>query len=110
VVDAAHGSGDPSPKPDSATGAAVAGSIPVMTEPVTGASSSQAQQGTTIPETLPEVDTTTTLGSRVLEVLPTGGAASASGGAVIPDFASKIKYSSHVCAGSFIPHTDIKCS
>jgi hypothetical protein len=24
---------------------------------------------------------------------------------VIPDFASKTKYSSHVCPGSFIPHT-----
>jgi hypothetical protein len=25
--------------------------------------------------------------------------------AVIPDFASKTMYSSHVCPGSFIPHT-----
>jgi hypothetical protein len=58
-----------------------------MTEPAIEASSSQTQSTAATPEIVPKVDTTTTTSaagmtsSRVPEVLPTGNAASAGGGA-----------------------------
>jgi hypothetical protein len=42
-VDAAHGSGNLTPEPNSTAGAAAVGGVSKMTEPTTGASSSQAQ-------------------------------------------------------------------
>jgi hypothetical protein len=61
VADAAHGGGDPSPKPASAAGVATIGAAPTMTKSATEVPSSQTQSGATTLEIGPEVDTTTVL-------------------------------------------------
>jgi hypothetical protein len=49
AADAAHGSGDPAPEPDSVAGVTAVGDAPSRAEPTTGASSLEAQMGAMTP-------------------------------------------------------------